>query len=167
MSRVDEAHLYEILIVGGGPVAMSTALYAVRKGLDVAVLTTKWSGQMTDTAKIENYLGLPDTSGDELTKRFHRHLAKYPLATTIGVTMIEVLRDVHDWTVRTDDERRFTARSIIYCAGQEYQRLSVPGEDRFLGHGIAFCATCNAPYIKGNAWRRWVWATPPLLPSAT
>jgi alkyl hydroperoxide reductase subunit F len=50
--------------------------------------------------------------------------------------------------VASSDSAIYTAKSVIYCAGKEYRKLGVPGEDRFLGHGIAFCATCDAPLYR-------------------
>lgn len=50
----------------------------------------------------------------------------------------------------TGDGRRYEGRALIYCAGKEYKRLEVPGEAKFLGKGIAFCATCDAPLYTGR-----------------
>jgi len=146
----DEEHVYETIIVGGGPAAMSAAIYAVRKGLDVALLATKLGGQINYTSTIDNYLGLPSISGVDMTERFRNHLESFPISEALGVNVVVVKKEKKGFSVITDDDRRFKGPSVIYCAGKEYRRLGVPGEDRFIGKGIGFCATCDAPLFRGK-----------------
>jgi alkyl hydroperoxide reductase subunit F len=148
--RAEEEHEYEVIIVGGGPAAMSATIYAVRKGLDVALIAKKLGGQINYTASIENYLGLPEISGADMTELFRNHLEKYPIAEALGTNVVQVKKDENDFTVTTDDNRKFKAKSVIYCAGKEYRRLDVSGEERFIGKGIGFCATCDAPLFGGK-----------------
>lgn len=150
VKRAEEGQEYEVVIVGGGPAAMSAAIYASRKGLAVALITNKLGGQLTYTASIENYLGLPKISGTDMTELFRNHLEEYLIAEALGTNVVEVEKDDSGFIVSTDDNRRFRARSVIYCAGKEYRRLGVPGEERFLGRGISFCATCDAPLYRSK-----------------
>jgi len=150
VKRAEEGQEYEVVIVGGGPAAMSAAIYASRKGLAVALITNKLGGQLTYTASIENYLGMPKISGTDMTELFRNHLEEYIIAEALGTNVVEVEKDDRGFIVSTDDDRRFRARSVIYCAGKEYRRLGVPGEERFLGRGISFCATCDAPLYRSK-----------------
>jgi glutaredoxin-like protein len=147
---LEEGHVYDIVIVGGGPAALSAALYAARKRLDVGLVAEKIGGQLTYTAHIENYLGFPGVGGDELLQRFQFHAESYPLAELLGVRVTEVKEAHGGFLVYTGDGREFAAQSVIYCAGKEYARLGVPNEERFLGRGVAFCATCDAPLYRGR-----------------
>jgi alkyl hydroperoxide reductase subunit F len=151
MRRVQAAkedHEYEVIIVGGGPSAMSAAVYAARKGLDVAMIARKLGGQVSDTASVENYLGLSGISGADMTEAFRNHVETYPVAEVLGVNVVEVKKADRGFIVFTDDNRRFRASSLLYCAGKEYRRLGIPGEERFIGKGIGFCATCDAPLYR-------------------
>jgi alkyl hydroperoxide reductase subunit F len=143
-----EDHEYEVIIVGGGPSAMSAAVYAARKGLDVVMIARKLGGQVSDTASVENYLGLASVSGADMTEAFRNHVETYPVAEVLGVNVAEVKKANHGFIVFTDDNRRFRASSLLYCAGKEYRRLGIPGEERFIGRGIGFCATCDAPLYR-------------------
>ena len=134
--RAEEEHEYEVIIVGGGPAAMSAAIYAVRKGLDVAMIAKKLGGQINYTASVENYLGLPEISGSDMAELFRSHLEKYPIAEAFGTDVVKVQKDEDGFIVTTEDDRKFKAKSVIYCAGKEYRRLGVPGEERFIGKGI-------------------------------
>lgn len=144
----EEKHLYEVAIVGGGPAAMSAAIYAVRKGLDTLLLAKKWGGQLTYTANIENYLGMPVISGLEMVERFRTHLESYPVAIGLGENVSKLSKEGEKFVVKTESNREFRAKSIIYCAGMKYRRLGIPNEERFIGRGIGFCATCDAPLYR-------------------
>jgi thioredoxin-disulfide reductase len=150
VTPLEEGHVYDVIIVGGGPAALSAALYAARKNLDVALIAKEIGGQLAYTAQIENYLGFPTVGGNELLQRFQFHAESYPLAELVGTRVTEVKEAHGGFLVYTDDGREFAAQSVIYSAGKEYLRLGVPNEERFLGRGIAFCATCDAPLYTGR-----------------
>ncbi len=139
---------YDTIIVGGGPAAMSAAVYAARKAMNVLLVTKEMGGQITYTASVDNYLGLPRISGKELKDQFVFHMEQYPIAETVGANVVKVVKKNNTFTVKTENDKEFKGNSVIFCTGKEYRRLGVAGEDRFIGHGIAFCATCDAPLYK-------------------
>jgi alkyl hydroperoxide reductase subunit F len=145
VKTVDENHLYELIVVGGGPAAMSAAIFGARKGLDVALVAETLGGQITNTARIENYLGFPAIEGNNLAEIFRVHMEGFPISEVLGTKVMSVKNHDNRFTVVTEDKRSLSASALIYCAGKEYRRLGIPGEDRFVGKGIAFCATCDAP----------------------
>jgi len=147
---LEEGRVYDVLIVGGGPAALSAAVYAARKKLSVGLVAEKIGGQLTYTAQIDNYLGLPGIGGEELLALFQAHAESYALAELVGVPVTAVEEAQEGFLLFTGDGQELQGRSIIYCAGKEYNRLGVPNEERFIGHGIAFCATCDAPLYKGR-----------------
>jgi alkyl hydroperoxide reductase subunit F len=146
--KVDPSHVYEVLIVGAGPAAMSAALYAARKGLDVAMIAAKVGGQMTYTGSVDNYLGFPSISGGDLSDVFRGHFERYPVSEAFGSAVIDVRKEGDLFVVRTEDGKRFTGSAVIYCGGKEYRKLGVPNEERFIGKGIGFCANCDAPLYQ-------------------
>jgi alkyl hydroperoxide reductase subunit F len=139
---------YDVIVVGAGPAGLSAALYAERKGLKTALIGKQAGGQINDTATIENYLGLARVGGAELAEAMRDHLERYPVSERCRTAVTSIERDGEGFAVRTDDDRVYRARSLIYCAGKRYRRLDVPGEERFMGRGIAWCATCDAPLYK-------------------
>lgn len=143
--KVDPDHEYEVLVVGGGPAAMSAAIYAARKGLDVALVADRTGGQITYTSSVDNYLGLPRIGGVDLAEGFREHMDQYAIAESFGEKVAKVEAFEEGFRVSTEGGRQLRARSVIYCAGMEYKRLGIPGEDGLIGRGIGFCATCDAP----------------------
>jgi glutaredoxin-like protein len=146
--KVDPRHGYEVLIVGAGPAAMSAALYASRKGLDVAMIASKIGGQMTYTGTVDNYLGFPSVGGGDLSEVFREHFERYPVSESIGSAVIDVRKEGDSFAVMTEDGKRYTGNAVIYCAGKEYRKLGVPNEEHFIGRGIGFCANCDAPLYQ-------------------
>jgi NADH-dependent peroxiredoxin subunit F len=147
----EEAHEYEVAIIGGGPAGMSAAVYAARKGLDVLLIADKLGGQITYTADIDNYLGLMNISGADMAELFRRHVEKFPIAEALETRVTKIGKTENGFSLFFGTgTRHYKALSVIYCAGKEYQRLGVPGEERFIGNGIGFCATCDAPLYRGK-----------------
>ena len=146
--KPDPEHEYDVIIVGAGPAAMSAAIYTARKELDVLLIAKEIGGQITYTTTVENYLGLIDIDGKEMVEQFRAQIERFPIAEGLGSSVVVVKKKGDRLIVQTEDGQQFTGNSLIYCAGKEYRLLGVPGEKRFIGRGIAFCATCDAPLYK-------------------
>ncbi|WJW76360.1 FAD-dependent oxidoreductase [Thiohalobacter sp. IOR34] len=144
----DPGHRYQLLIVGAGPAAMGAALYAARKELDLLLLGDRPGGQIVNTAQIENWPGIATIGGQELAEQFRRQIERFPIAERLHLSVDRIERDGQDFLAHAGDGRVYRAQAVIYCAGKRYRTLGVPGEQRFLGHGVAFCATCDAPLFR-------------------
>ncbi|MFA5529468.1 MAG: FAD-dependent oxidoreductase [Thiohalomonadaceae bacterium] len=141
-------HLFQTAIVGAGPAALTAALYAARKGLDVVLIGDHVGGQVADTATVENWPGVARSNGRELGEAFRQHAELYPVAERLHVHVTRMERTEDRFLLHIDGDERLQARTVIWCAGKQYRRLGVPGEERFIGRGIAFCATCDAPLYR-------------------
>jgi len=140
--------VYDVIVVGAGPAGLTAALYAQRKGRKTALIGKKAGGQLNDTSTIETYPGLVQVGGGDLAEAMRLHVESYPVAERCHVQVTGITRDDSLFTVVAGPDQEFRARSLIYCAGKSYRRLNVPGEDRFIGRGVAWCATCDAPLFK-------------------
>ncbi|HON37958.1 MAG: protein disulfide oxidoreductase [Desulfomonilia bacterium] len=150
-TEVDPERVYQSIIVGAGPAALSAAVYAARKNLDLAIIGERVGGQITNTASIDNWLGAPDINGQDLARQFRDHVERYPIAELFDAAVSSITKDDGVFHLKTSNGTTFKARTVIYCAGKEYRRLGVPGENRFIGKGIAFCATCDAPIYRDKS----------------
>lgn len=139
----------DLLIAGGGPAALSAAIYAARYGLGLLVLES-WQpgGQAALTALIENYPGVPGVAGAELTRTM-RAQASGAGAKFTSDSALEASASEEGFTVRTDSGS-FRAKTLIIATGAAPAKLGVPGEDRYYGRGVSFCATCDAPFYRGK-----------------
>ncbi|QLC51221.1 thioredoxin-disulfide reductase [Methanolobus zinderi] len=141
--------MYDLVIIGGGPAGLAAGIYAVRYGMDVIVLEKSIvQGQISLTSVIENFPGFPSISGRELMQHFKAH------ATAAGVEMkaaeVKTIKDNGDSkTIITFDEEIET-KAVIMATGAEPRRLGVPGESKYLGKGVSYCATCDGPFFAGQ-----------------
>jgi alkyl hydroperoxide reductase subunit F len=148
VSPIETDHTYDTIIVGGGPAGISAAVYGIRKGLDVAMVSQTFGGQLVYTAKIDNYLGLGGIDGNTMIEVFRNQMEQYPIAQEVGVVVSSIQKEDNVFKVALDDDLIYTARTVILSTGMEYTRLGVPGEDALIGKGIGFCATCDAPLYR-------------------
>ncbi len=140
--------LYDLLILGGGPAAMSATIYAARKMLDLAVVTKDFGGQVAVTSEIENYLGFQSITGQELTDRFAEQVRLFEVPTAKGERVVKVQRRPDGFTAQLESGTSYAGRTVILATGKRDKLLNVPGEQALIGKGVAFCAICDAPFYK-------------------
>jgi thioredoxin reductase (NADPH) len=141
------AREYDIVIIGGGPAGLAAGLYAARSKRSTLIIEKNVTGgQIALTALIENYPGIEEINGFDLGQAMQRQAEKYgaEMAYT-RVTGIEPREGQH--LIRTE-EGDFLAKALIITAGADYNKLSVPGEERLTGYGVSYCATCDAAFFK-------------------
>jgi thioredoxin reductase (NADPH) len=137
----------DLVIIGGGPAGLSAGIFAMRMGLNTVLIEKALpGGQMSATDRIENYPGFPkEVRGMELSDAFKKHAQNLGLEIVWGtVSKVETAgkekRVIYDDTV-------IEAKAIIIATGTEPKKLGIPGEKEFLGRGVSYCATCDAPFI--------------------
>jgi thioredoxin reductase (NADPH) len=138
---------YEVIIIGGGPAGLTAGLYASRAGLKTLLFERgMFGGQIVNARQVDNYPGFPEgISGIELASLMHRQATKYGLETiTAEVTDV---KPGHTYNVVTT-EGTFEAEAVIIAAGSEYRKLGVPGEEKLLGRGVSYCATCDGLFFR-------------------
>ncbi len=146
-------NVYDVIIIGGGPGGLTAGLYAARASMKVLLMEGSYTvSQITLTDMIENYPGLPGVTGLELIDRFKKQALSFGLE--IKTEQVSALKktqrgDVSVWTITTDTAE-YEALSIIISTGAEWRHLGVPGEDRLIGQGVSFCATCDAPFYRNR-----------------
>ena len=143
---------YDLIVIGGGPAGLTTALYTAREGIDTLVIErAALGGQAAGTEKLDNMPGFPDgVPGIEFANRLRQQAERFgvELLQAQDVTRIHNHNNYH--CVFTGDGSAYSARALLIATGSRYKRLNVPGEDNYLGAGIHFCATCDGPFYKGK-----------------
>jgi len=150
LRKPDHNTTYDMLILGGGPAAMSAAVYAARKMINLAIITLDFGGQVTETSEIENYLGFQSINARDLVIKFEEHVKSFDIPVIIGVSITEVKKNGDIFSVIMEDGITFLGRTVILATGNRHRALNVPGEKELVGKGIAYCATCDAPLFKGK-----------------
>ena len=142
--------IYDLIIIGAGPAGITAAIYAKRQRLNLLLIAKEIGGQINRKAvKIENFPGILEISGKELIERFLSHLKKYEIKMEID-EVTEVKKKEDFFSVKTKQNKEFLAKTIIVASGATPRPLSIPGEKEFLGKGVSYCVTCDAPLFKGK-----------------
>ena len=140
--------MFDIIIVGAGPAGLTAAIYGRRASKSVLVLEAKaWGGQIINTPDIENYPVVAHISGFDFANQLYEQAKA--LGAEIVLDKVVELRDLGDRKEVVTPRQTYEARTVILATGSENRKLGVEGEDRLVGRGVSYCATCD-----GNFFRR-------------
>ena len=144
------AHVYDMVIIGGGPGGYSAALYAARAGLDVVVLERlSAGGQMALTHQVDNYPGFAEgidgfTLGMQMQEGAERFGAKTEYAEVKSLDLRAEPKRIET------SEGTFLGKTVIYAAGAGPRKLGLPEEEKVAGRGVHYCAACDGMFYKGK-----------------
>ena len=139
---------YDIAIIGSGPAGLSAALNAKIRNKDFIIFGHKnLTNKIVKAPKINNYLGFNGISGEELKERFQEHLNT--LNIEITEERINSIYAMGEYFALMANDKTFEAKSIVLATGVEYTK-PIKGEEEYLGKGVGYCATCDAPLYKGK-----------------
>lgn len=141
MNKVD------ILIIGAGPSGVTAAIYAKRANLDVLLLEkSAIGGKVIDIYELENYPGVSNISGSELALTFRKQIKdlKIPFSRE---EVLSINKNDNNFIVTTN-KNEYLVNKIILAIGTKENNLSLDNENRFLGKGISYCATCDGSFYK-------------------
>ena len=147
---MNSKHVYDMIVVGGGPGGYTAALYGARAGLRVAVLEKlSAGGQMALTHTIDNYPGFPEgVDGFELGQRMQQQAERFGAKTVYAtVTKLELLSEPK--CVETS-EGIFEAKTVVLATGAGPKELGLPKEKELVGRGVAYCAACDGMFYRGK-----------------
>ncbi len=140
--------MYDIIIVGGGPAGLTAALYALRANKSVLIIEkATFGGQITYSPRVENYPGIPDTSGNAIADK----LLDQVLSQGAEVELSKVL-EIRDGTTKTviTEDGEFECKAVIIATGARHRMLGIAGEEKLVGEGISFCAVCDGAFYNGK-----------------
>lgn len=137
---------YDVAIVGSGPAGLEAALNCKIRNKNIIVFGSKdLSPKIMKAPKINNYLGLYDIAGKDLKEHFEKHIE------SMGIEIIEERIDsiyaMGEYFALMVNQKMYEARAVILATGIEYGK-PLKGEAEFLGKGVGYCATCDAPLYK-------------------
>ena len=143
-------HIYDMIVIGGGPGGYTAALYATRAGLDTLVLEKlSAGGQMTQTTQIDNYPGFDEgidgfSLGEKMQAGAERFGAKSEMVEVYSAELDQPIKRIET------SEGAFFGRTVVIATGADHKHLGVQGEEKFLGKGVAYCAACDGMFYRGK-----------------
>lgn len=143
--------MYDLVIIGSGPAGLSAAVYAMRAKLNTIIIEKEAfsGGQIVNTERVDNYLGMFGISGYDMANAFKEHACSLGASFVTGkVTSISDLGS-HKIVVLADG-KNFQTRAVIIASGARHKKLNARGEDKFTGMGVSYCATCDGAFYRGK-----------------
>lgn len=138
--------MYDIIIIGAGPSGMSAALYALRANKKVLLLEKEcFGGQIINASNIENYPALHNVSGYDFATNLYNQIK------SLGVILkYEEVLEVTDKKEVITRKDTYKGKNIIIATGLKKRKLNLENEDKLLGSGISYCATCDGNFYKNK-----------------
>lgn len=146
--KMSENHIYDIIIIGGGPGGYTAALYAARAGLDLIVIEKQYAGgQMALTEQIENYPGFDDgVDGFYLAEKMKKQAERFGAESkSEEVISVDLKRNPKVIETKT---QTYYAKSVVLATGASARKLGLAGEEELLGRGLSYCAACDGMFFR-------------------
>lgn len=139
----------DVIIIGGGPAGLSSAIYAKRAGLSVLILDKGAADcQLAKAADVENYLGFSSITGLDLHAKFLEHTKSQDIPIVRrAVVSVEKLNSGFKVLTKKDE---YECKYLILAMGRSHKHLNVEGEQRLSGAGVSYCATCDGYFFKNK-----------------
>jgi thioredoxin reductase (NADPH) len=148
---MSESQHHHVFIVGSGPSGYTAGLYTARANLSPFMVTgSQPGGQLTTTTEVENYPGfVHGIQGPEMMTVFEQQAVRFGLEVHYD-TVEKVDFSARPFRLWLGDGTAHTADAVIICTGATAKYLGIPGEERYMGHGVSACATCDGFFFKGQ-----------------
>lgn len=141
--------MYDVVIIGGGPAGLTAALYLARAKYKVVVLEKEqYGGQIRITSEVVNYPGVEITDGKKLTETMRIQAQKF--GAEFMLTNVDGLKLDEDIKVVKTSRGEIKCYGVILATGAHPRVIGFPGEEKFKGRGVAYCATCDGEFFTGK-----------------
>lgn len=140
--------IYDVIIIGLGASGVSASIYAKRSGLNVCVVNYGVPGGIISTSSIvENYPGIKSISGSDFAFNLFEHFNSLNIPL-YNEEVINIKNGDIKTVITTNNE--YKAKKIIICSGRKPKKLGIKNEDKYMGRGISYCATCDGNLYKNK-----------------
>lgn len=140
--------IYDLIVIGLGPAAYSAGIYARRYNLDVLLVGDLPGGYVSQTHLIENYPGYKSITGMDLSNKMQEHYLSLN-GEIYNKSVVEISKKEY-FELLLDGNEIIKSKTIIVATGTKRKKLNIDGETKFLGRGVSYCATCDAPFFKNK-----------------
>lgn len=145
---INQKDPFDVLVIGGGPAGASASVYTARKGIRTGIVAERFGGQVMDTTAIENFISVKTTEGPKLVSALEEHVKEYD----IDIMDLQRAKSLNSKDGIIDIELESGAilqsKTVIVSTGARWREMNIPGEQKYRGHGVAYCPHCDGPLFK-------------------
>jgi len=146
--------MYELAIIGGGPAGIAAGVYASRKQLKTAFITKEWGGQSTVSTDIQNWIGTPSISGQQLADDLKKHLTTYAgefVTIHDNALAASIVKTETGFTITLDNGSTIETKTILVASGSKRRQLEAVNAAKYEHKGLTYCASCDGPIFAGQS----------------
>lgn len=140
--------MFDSIIIGAGPAGMTAAIYLARKKMKILLLSPDFGGQAIKAATIENYPGFLKISGSDFAEKITSQIKALSVESKNEV--VTAVKKAEDGFAVSSKEQTYKTKTVLICSGKTHRKLGVPSEDKFVGKGVSYCATCDGPLFRSK-----------------
>lgn len=141
--------MYDLIILGAGPAGLACSIYASRFKINHLIIGKVLGGTITEAWEVGNYPGFEQINGLKLGQKFLEHAKNYG-TEIVENEILKIARKSHVFEITTADEKTYQGKTLFLGLGMKVRRLNISGETEFLGKGVSYCATCDAPLFRNK-----------------
>ena len=147
---IEEEKAQDLVIIGGGPAGLTAAIYACRSRLNTILVEKMVLGGLASTAyHIENFPGFPDgIAGMALAEKMSEQAKRAGVKVLWG-NAVEIKNGKQYREIKIDG-KKLQAKAVVIATGTEKLKLNIPGEEKFIGRGVSYCATCDGAFYQNK-----------------
>jgi thioredoxin reductase (NADPH) len=143
--------MYDIIIIGGGPAGLTAAIYALRRGMKIVIVSPEIGGRTNLAHHVENYPGFITITGPELVMKMEEQVKKnHPDCAFLMDSAYNIRKVRKHFEVMLKSRKKVKGKAVIIATGTEDRRLKVKGEEEFFGKGVTYCSTCDSPLFRNK-----------------
>ena len=140
---------FDVLVIGGGSAAVTSAIYAARKGIRTGLITENFGGQILNTTDIENIIAIRKIEGTHLAAVYEDNVRNHDIDVMMPHRVTNLVPG-ELIEVRLENGASVKSRTVIVATGASWRKMQIPGEEKYIGRGIAFCPHCDGPLYKNK-----------------
>jgi len=145
----EDNKIYDIAIVGNGPSGLSASIYASRYKLSNIIFGKTIGGTISEAHKVCNYPGITDISGLDLGMRFFQQ-AKDLGGEYSTEQIVDLKKENNVFKLSTDNGKEYLSKTVVMSIGSNRSKLNLKEEDKYLGKGLSYCATCDSMFFRNK-----------------
>ena len=140
---------FDVLVIGGGSAAATAAIYAARKGIRTGLVTENFGGQILNTTDIENIIAIKKIEGTHLAAIYEENIRSHAIDVMMPQRATKLIPG-ELIEVQLECGASVKSKTVILATGASWRKMGIPGEETYIGKGVAFCPHCDGPLYKGK-----------------
>ena len=145
----NQENIFDVIVIGGGPAGLTAGIYLSRAKQKTLILNEGTAGgQMVLTHEIANYPGVENINGYQLSSIMKKQAQSFGCVVKANIKITSLQLDTDEKIIEVNGKDKYKSKAVILATGGRSRTIGAPGEDKFKGMGISYCATCDGDFFQ-------------------